>query len=212
MKRFFCLALAFLTIQVASLVHAQMGPQPTPRIYGNFKPVVGGWSEYQIVAKGEPGQKMKIAVVGKEGNDYWYETVTEGKGTRVIYKVLVSGDPNDKKGAKRIIFKEGNNPAIELPAQPIGQEPKGKEEKAGKMIDKGMETVKVPAGIFKTRHFQYEGKEGVDVWLDEKVPPYGLVKSTAKEMEMVLLGYGTGAKSLITETPQKLNLPKMPRK
>jgi hypothetical protein len=29
-------------------------------------------------------------------------------------------------------------------------------------------------------------------------------------MKMVLIGYGTGAKTLITETPQKFEMPQMP--
>jgi hypothetical protein len=38
-----------------------------------------------------------------------------------------------------------------------------------------------------------------------------MAKSQSKEFEMVLLGYGTGAKTLITETPQTFDMPKMPR-
>jgi hypothetical protein len=39
-----------------------------------------------------------------------------------------------------------------------------------------------------------------------------MVKSQSKEFEMVLLGYGTGAKTLITESPQKFEIPQMPLK
>ena len=39
----------------------------------------------------------------------------------------------------------------------------------------------------------------------------GWPRSQSKEFEMVLLGYGTGAKTLITETPQTFEMPKMPR-
>jgi hypothetical protein len=38
-----------------------------------------------------------------------------------------------------------------------------------------------------------------------------MVKSQSKEFDMVLLGYGTGAKTLITETPQKFEMPQMPQ-
>jgi hypothetical protein len=37
-----------------------------------------------------------------------------------------------------------------------------------------------------------------------------MIKSVSKDFEMVLIGYGTGAKTLITETPQKFEMPQMP--
>ena len=43
------------------------------------------------------------------------------------------------------------------------------------------------------------------------VSPYGTVKIQSKDFEMALIGYGTGAKTLITETPKKFEMPKMPR-
>jgi hypothetical protein len=47
--------------------------------------------------------------------------------------------------------------------------------------------------------------------VSKDVSPYGMVKSQSKEFEMVLIGYGTGAKTLITETPQKFEMPQMPQ-
>jgi hypothetical protein len=59
---------------------------------------------------------------------------------------------------------------------------------------------------------QYQDGEIVeDIWIHKDISPYGMVKSQSKEFEMVLLGYGTGAKTLITETPQKFEMPKMPQ-
>jgi hypothetical protein len=52
----------------------------------------------------------------------------------------------------------------------------------------------------------------VDTWVYKDVSPYGMVKSVSKDLEMVLLGYGTGAKTLITETPQKFEMPQMPER
>jgi len=208
MKRFICAVMVLFVLSLFGTAWAQMGMKTGPTIYGEFKPVVGGWSEYQVVAKGSPGQQMKLAIVGKEGDAFWYETVSEGKEGKVIYKMLVSGNPNDEKALRRVIFKQGNNPAMELPVKPVGRAPKGDGKKA-KMVDKGIESIKVPAGTFKARHLQYEGRETVDVWVDEKVSPYGLVKSKSKDVEITLLGYGTGAKTLITERPQKFQIPKM---
>ena len=193
------------------LANAQLGKTSGPSFHGEFKPVVGGWSEYQMTTKGNPSTKMKVAVVGKEGDAYWYETVMEGgREGRTITKMLVSGTPEDQKNIKRMIVKMGNEPAMEMLAQMMQQPSKGQGQ-SGKAIDKGTETIKVPAGTFKTQHMQYQDVEGVvDTWMYKDVSPYGMIKSQSKDMEMVLIGYGTGAKTLITETPQKFEMPQMP--
>lgn len=199
-----------LTLTLVQLAEAQFGKSAGPKFYSDFKPVVGGWSEYQMTPKGEPPSKMKIAVVGKEGDAYWYETVMEAKKEgRVITKILVSGDPSDQKNIKRMIFKSGNEPAMEMPVQMMEQ-PSTQKGQPGKVIDKGTETVKVPAGTFKTQHMQYHNGEVADSWIYKDISPYGMIKSVSKDFEMVLIGYGTGAKTLITETPQKFEMPQMP--
>ena len=199
-----------LTLTLVQLAEAQFGKSAGPKFYSDFKPVVGGWSEYQMTPKGEPPSKMKIAVVGKEGDAYWYETVMEAKREgRVMTKILVSGDPSDQKNIKRMIFKSGNEPAMEMPVQMMEQ-PSTQKGQPGKIFDKGTETVKVPAGTFKTQHMQYQNGEVVDSWIYKDISPYGMIKSVSKDFEMVLIGYGTGTKTLITETPQKFEMPQMP--
>jgi hypothetical protein len=200
----------FLALSLIQLAEAQFGKTSGPKFYSDFKPVVGGWSEYQMSPKGESPSKMKMAVVGKEGDAYWYETVMETKREgRVITKMLVSGDPSDQKNIKRIIIKMGNDPAMEMPVQMMEQ-PSTQKGQSGKVIDKGTENIKVPAGTFTTKHMQYQDGEVVDSWIYKDVSPYGMVKSVSKDIEMVLIGYGTGAKTLITETPQKFEMPQMP--
>jgi hypothetical protein len=198
------------TLSFVHFAYAQFGKISGPSFHGEFKPVVGGWSEYQMTTKGEGPTKMKIAIVGKEGDAYWYETVMEGgREGRTIMKMLVSGDPGDTKNVKRMIVKQGNEPAMEMPVQMMGQSSKG-QGPTGKIIDKGMETIKVTAGTFKTKHMQYQDVETMDTWVYKDISPYGMIKSQSKDMEMVLIGYGTGAKTLITETPQKFEMPQIP--
>ena len=211
MKKIACVVSIVLTLVFVQLAEAQLGKGGGPKFYSDFKPVVGGWSEYQMTTKSEGSTKMKIAIVGKEGDSYWYETVMEGgKQGRTIMKMLVSGNPEDQKNIKRMIVKQGNEPAMEMPVGMMGQQSKGQEAK-GKFIDKGTETIKVPAGTFKTQHSQYQDAEGVvDTWTYKDVSPYGMIKSVSKDTEMVLIGYGTGAKTQITETPQKFEMPQMP--
>jgi hypothetical protein len=211
-KKIVLAVLVLIGVFMASAASAQFGKSAGPNFYSEFKPVVGGWSEYQMTIKGEPPTKMKLAIVGKEGDAYWYETVFEGKQEgKMISKMLVSGNPRDKKNVKRMIFKSGNEPAMEMPVQMMQQRSQSQEPK-GKIVDKGTETIKVPAGTFTCQHMQYQdGETIVDSWVAKDVSPYGMAKSQSKEFEMVLLGYGTGAKTLITETPQTFDMPKMPR-
>jgi len=197
----------FSVLFFVHVAHAQFGKGAMPKFHSDFKPVVGGWSEYQMTSKGEAPTKMKIAIVGKEGDAYWYETVMEDKKAgKMITKMLVSGNPDDPNSVKRMIVKTGNEPAMEMPVQMLKQGSKPQESK-GKLVDKGKETIKVPAGTFATQHFQYqESGSLVDSWVYKEVFPYGLIKSQSKDFEMVLTGYGTGAKSLITETPRKFEM------
>jgi hypothetical protein len=183
-----------------------------PRFYSDFKPVIGSWSEYQVTTKGEPPLKMKIAIVGQERNAYWYETIMESEEEgRTITKMLVSGNPAEQKNIKRMIVKEEDEPAMEIPVAMMGGESSRGVEGKEKILNKGSETIKVPAGTFKTQHLQVQGGEmDTDLWVHKDISPYGVVKSQSQIVQMVLLGYGTGAKSLITETPQKLELPQMP--
>jgi len=213
MKKIACVVSIILTLVFVQLAEAQLGKGGGPKFYSDFKPVVGGWSEYQMTTKSEGSTKMKIAIVGKEGDAYWYETVMEGgrQGGNIV-KMLVSGDPGDTKNVKRMIVKQGNEPAMEMPVEMMQQSSKGQAQ-SGKVIDKGTETIKVPAGTFKTQHSQYQDAEGVvDTWVYKDVSPYGMIKSQSKDMEMVLLGYGTGAKTQITETPQKFEMPQVPER
>ena len=212
MKRMVVIGSLVLTFAFASLVYAQFGRMSGPRFYTEFKPVVGGWSEYQMTPKGDSSAKMKLAIVAKEGEDYWYETVLERKQEgKMISKMLVSGNPGDRKNVKRMIIKSGNDPAMEMPVQMMQQGSQSQESK-GKVVDKGTETIKVPAGTFTCQHMQYQdGETVVDAWVAKNISPYGMVKSQAKEFEMVLLGYGAGAKTLITETPKKFEMPTITR-
>jgi len=210
MKKIIFIGSIILAFSFVSLVHAQLEKGGGPKFYSDFKPVVGGWSEYQMSEGGGATSKMKIAIVGKEGDAYWYEAIIETKQEgRIISKMLVSGNPQDSKNIKRLIVKTGNEPAMEMPVEMM-QASEDQAEK-GKTIDIGTESIKVPAGTFTARHIQYKFEELVeDTWIYKDVFPYGVVRSKSKDFEMVLLGYGTGAKMQITEKPQKLEMPQMP--
>jgi len=204
--------LMVFALSFGHLCYAQFGSSG-PRFYTDFKPVVGGWSEYQITRKNGESSKMKIAIVGQEGDAYWYETVMEGgRQEGNIAKMLVSGNPGELKNVKRLIVKRGSKPAMEMPIGMMQQSAEQQsQQRKGNMIEKGTESITVPAGTFTVQHMQYQdGETLVDGWVYKDVSPYGVVKSRSKDFEMVLMGYGTGAKTLITETPKKFEMPEMP--
>lgn len=205
------IATAMLLCAQPLSVFAQAPEMDMPRFYSEFKPVVGGWAEYQLQSKSNRPMMMKIGVVGKEGNAYWYESAMNlpGQGN-MISKMLVSGDPEDQKNIKRMIVKAGSEPAMEMPVMMMqGMHGKKAGRAKGKFTNKGTETISTPAGSFKTEHLQYEGENGlvVDTWIAKDVSPYGLVKSKGKDFEMTLLKNGMGAKTQITETPRKIDMP-----
>lgn len=215
MRTLICLVASVLLLS-APIPAAGMfggGSDEGPDLWGDleFKPVVGQWAEYQMTPKGEKTMKMRFAVVGKEDDAHWLEYVMTGhEGEQMISKMLVTGDPEDMSNIKRMIVKNGDEPAMEMPVQMMAMmegkgmpEPEKAETPEPKMTDAGVESVTVPAGTFKANHWQF-GSEGdtFDAWLKDGVGPYGLIKGSSKEFEMVLVGHGDKATTLITETPQ----------
>jgi hypothetical protein len=204
MKTTFSFSIIFVLLLVSG-VHAQSNDTIGQCLISlsDFKPVLGAWSEYQVKASDEPISKVRLAVVGKEGQDYWYETVVWAE-SKTITKLLTSGDPNNVKNVKRMIIKYENEPAVEVPV--VGSELLSKvSNHVQDLVSKGAEDIKVPAGDFIAEHFQYQEDGGtVNTWVNDCVSPYALVKSQSKTMEMVLIGYGTGAESLIKEKPKEM--------
>ncbi len=115
------------------------GRGPGTNFWGDleFKPVVGNWAEYQMTPKDEKPMTMRISVVGKEDDAYWYESVMTGqKGEQMISKMLVAGSPQDTESIKRMIVKSGDEPAMEMPVQMMAMmggagEPAGEKAEPG---------------------------------------------------------------------------------
>ena len=94
MKKIIYVVSILLVLVLTQIANAQFGQTSGPSFYGEFKPVIGGWSEYQMTSKREGSMMMKVAIIGKEGDAYWYETVMEGgKQGRTIMKMLVFNGP-----------------------------------------------------------------------------------------------------------------------
>jgi len=75
----------------------------------------------------------------------------------------------------------------------------------------GTESVTTPAGTFTCEHCRM--KDGsADVWVGEKIAPYGLVKMTGRDASMTLVRVISNAKTHITGTPQEFDPMEMMRR
>jgi hypothetical protein len=92
--------------------------------------------------------------------------------------------------------------------QPLPETTKVEEPKIKNL---GTEKIKVNDETLKCDHLQYISKDKTtaDAWTNADVPLFGLVKSASAETTMELIGYGTDAKSAITEEPEVLEMPGM---
>jgi hypothetical protein len=170
----------------------------------------------------QEGESKKVAQGGKvqpisepKGEDlYWFEQEeTDPKtGEVTIVKMLISGNPQDIKTIHRMIMKSGKEPAQELPEdliQMINQAPTAKTADQPKIKNLGIEKVKIKDQTMDCTHMRYTSKDKstADVWNSDKVPLFGMVKSTTADAIFELVGYGTDAVSAIKEQPKVMELP-----
>jgi hypothetical protein len=193
-----------------------MGPG-APALRGVWNPVVGAGGVYQIDRPGGKGG-MEMAVVGQETVDgkpaYWFEMAMSDprSGGQVFIKQLMVKD-GDRAEVKRMILQTPGRPPLEMPVtMPGAPEAQGRQSadvrKEGERV--GVEQVTTPAGTFTCEH--YRTKDGTaDVWVAEKVAPWGLVKMTSKDANMTLTRVLTNATSKVTGTPQKFDPGQMMR-
>ena len=166
---------------------------------------------------------MRMAIVGIEGDTYWYEVWLQDAESRNVIKLLVKGDPNNSENIQRMIMKSGDAQAIEMPRDfvvmgrqmavhmfetraGVGEKP-GPEVKVEKI---GERSVTVPAGTFTTVQSRIIGADGKEMGtfdLSEKVPPFGVVTSETAQTKMDLLSFGSDAKTAITEEPIPMTMP-----
>ncbi len=187
---------------------------------------VGTWAKIKETTNGRE-MVMWFGVVGEKkigGKRYvWIEIRTTQGGQKIILKALMRmSTKNIESDIKKIIVKAGNQPAMEISSdmmQMMGQGmnvfgssmPSGDTNKANAEIKVvGTERVTVPAGTFAAKHIKIIDKSTsspiVDIWQTNKVP-ISIVKVKSSEgSEMVLLAYGKGAKTEITEKPIPLNM------
>jgi hypothetical protein len=202
----------------AVMASAQMGMRQ-PQVRGVWHPVVGSGAAYQIEREGEPKSEMTFAVVGREEVDgkpgYWLEISIKNphsEGDMYIKRLMVLDGKQTQ--VKRTIMQMPGQPPMEMPMDMMQQrgrtteQPSDIRDQAERV---GSESVTTPAGTFPCDHWRLKDGSS-DVWITDKVTPYGFVKTTGRESTMTLVRLITDAKSHITGTPQKLNPMEMMRR
>jgi hypothetical protein len=195
-----------------------------PKFFGVFATTAGGWSEY-AVTETESGKKstMRNAIVAREGDSFWYEVaITEG-GVRNIIKMFLKGEPNNPENIQRLIMKNGDQPAQEMPREFVvmGRRMATSmfETRSGSTVvnqpnlkteELGVEQVTVPAGTYsvtRNRIVDATGKVLATYDFSNEVLPLGIVRSTTDKVQIELIASGKDAVSLITEKPEMMKRP-----
>jgi hypothetical protein len=213
------LAAAALALPVGAQMMG-MGSQ-IPTLSGVWHPVVGSGAAYEITQDTKK-TNFDFFIVGKEDMDgkpgYWVEVVTQdqraGSGDIVI-KMLQNVDGNTLTHSKTVMQMPGQAP-MELEGNMMNM---GGRRSAQTTTDAdfrskaelvGSESVTVPGGTFTCEHYRMKDGSG-DVWISDKVSPWGLVKMVDKGRTTVLAKVITDAKDRITGTPTKFDPAQMMR-
>jgi len=223
LNRFAVVLLPLLLIGAAP-VRAQAPMKEVPKFFGIFSSTVGGWSEY-AVTETEGGKKstMRNAIVGKEGDSFWYEVVITEGGARNIIKMFLKGDPNNPENIQRLIMKNGDQPAQEMPREFVVMGRRMAttmfETRSGSSVvdqpnikaeELGVAQVTVPAGSYsvtRNRILDATGKVLATYDFNKDVLPFGVVRSSTDKVQMELVATGKEAVSLITEQPVMMKTP-----
>lgn len=171
-------------------------------------PKAGQWAWYNLV-DGRAGKKYVIrqAIVGEEKvnrkQGYWVEfEVIPEVGFKMVYKMLLTGPASNPENIHRVIEKSGVDHAREVAIDensPANSTPETKRRSLG------MEDVATMNGVVRAEHYEVtQGDQTINVWINEKINPTGIVRMRSLDGEMVLRNHGQGgenAKSIVTETP-----------
>jgi hypothetical protein len=213
MKRMPVFFLAATSIALfAAAAHAQMGADffKHPTLSAIFHPVVGNGAVYETTSGSDIKTTMEMLVVGKEmaaGKEaYWFEFGhdMEGRGTMYMKVLLTKGDFQ----VQRMIVQLPGRPAMELPTNMMAAQHSQVVEAMSDWAQAGSESVTVPAGTFACAHWKKNDGTS-EVWANENISPFGMVKEVGSGRTMVLTKVLTGVQDHITGPIQ--SLPGMPQ-
>lgn len=165
----------------------------------------GAWADYTMSGKGgEKPLTIRYALVDRSPTKFALEIDSATpKGEMVIHFDFAAQGADGStwkvvSGKMQLGEQKMDLPAAQLAASP----PMKTSDAPGQLI--GSEDLTTPLGAFPCKHYKkamLEGGKGpaLDVWINDKVSPTGLVKSSLDAMgvQMTLLATGTGAQSKI---------------
>ncbi|MBI4558473.1 MAG: hypothetical protein HY706_12900 [Candidatus Hydrogenedentes bacterium] len=173
------------------------------------KPKVGQWAWYDL-ADAATGMTYAIrqAIVGEENvgrkTGYWMECeIAPQAGYKSIYKMLLTGPANDPKNVHKVVRKQGPEPPEELSVSDAVTA--HNDDAAPKRKSLGIEDVTTSSGVMRAEHYSI-AKDGrtIDLWINEEVPPTGIIRIRSADGEMTLRNFGQGGtdgQSVITDAP-----------
>lgn len=176
-----------------------------------FNPAVGKGAEYQTIkadSKTAP-QTMQMFIVGKESVDgkegYWMEITTTEKGGNFVGKMLFTKDDFQ---FRRMVIQVPGQGAMEMPFNVTQGTRQSMQDTMSEWHSIGTESVTVPAGTFSCEHWKND-KNNSEVWTNDKVTPFGMVKEMSPNNTMVLTKVLTDMPDQITGPVQEFNPQKM---
>jgi hypothetical protein len=205
---------ALTMLCLASPLGAQMGMGPRmPNMSGVWHPVVGAGGAYEVAGQDGKKNQLEITVVGQEEvngkTGYWLEMATADprSGGMMYMKMLLAAADNGMTSTRMVMQPHGQDP-MEMDMNMGMMNRRQPQTTPTDIRDKaervGTEAITVPAGTFSCEH--YRMKDGsADVWISDKVAPWGLVKTQGKDSSMILTKVITDAKDHITGTPKKFD-------
>lgn len=211
-----CVACMCAFLFLALGTSAQFPTQGPPAIRGVWAPVVGSGATYQVVNRKGEKSEMEITVVGAETLDgqagHWMEIAMGTPEGEMVMKQFMGLRGKETPVLRMIMQAPGQEP-MEFSMEMMGMMQRGQAKVTQKSDFRegatrvGTETITVPAGTFSCEH--YKTSDGDDVWISDKVAPWGMVKATGKENNLTLMRVVTGAKTKIRGTPRKFDMQEM---
>jgi hypothetical protein len=178
------LSLVVVSFSLPSSVRAQMGMDmfKKPSFTKVFNPVVGKGAEYQTIktdSKTTP-QTTQMFIVGK---------------------MLFTKDDFQ---FRRMVIQVPGQGAMEMPFNPAQGTKQSLQDTMSEWHSIGTESVTVPAGTFSCEHWKND-KNNSEVWTNDKVTPFGMVKEMSPNNTMVLTKVLMDTPDQITGPVQKFN-------
>lgn len=207
------LAMLALAVPLA----AQMGiSPPLSELSGIWHPIVGSGGSYEMTDRNGKKSHMEITIVAKEDVNgtpgYWMEMAVSnpGSGGDMYVKNLISVADSGMTTSSRMVWQmPGQDPVAMImttnpAARPMPASTPSDIRDRAEVV--GTETITVPAGTFICQHYRLQDGSSdalsSDVWISDKVAPWGLVRTQGTDSSMVLTKVITDAKDHITGAPK----------